>query len=137
MEENQQQTQRQQAEQPQRNIVGLAKQEDSVEDRKARLLRQADFFRVNIVRAKHHVKEGVRPEVMFHTALDHATWAVRSRVDTLLRPTGINVASIMPYAVSILGFITRRRLVKPALGVLAVAAGLAYYVQQRRGKTVF
>jgi hypothetical protein len=121
------------------NIIGLeaSAKDDPVGARMSQLKRQADFYRVGIVHAKATIKQGARPEALLHNALDHATWALRSRVDTLLRPTGINVASIMPYAVSILGFITRRRLVKPALGVLAVAAGLAYYVQRRRGKAVF
>ncbi len=123
-----------------KNIIGLEPADDSeasLATRKARLKRQADFYRVGIVHAKAGIKQGARPEALFHNALDHASWAVRTRVDNLLRPTGINVASIMPYAVSILGFITRRRLVKPALGALAAAAGLAYYVQQRRNKAAY
>ncbi len=123
-----------------KTIIGLAPADDSeasLATRKARLKRQADFYRVGIVHAKAGIKQGARPDALFHNALDHATWAVRTRVDSLLRPTGINVASIMPYAVSMLGFITRRRLVKPALGVLAAAAGLAYYVQQRRSKAAY
>ena len=127
---------RQQTDQAQRSIVGLAKQEDSLEERKARLLRQADFYRVNIVRAKHHVKEGVRPEVMFHTALDHATWAVRSRVDSILRPTGINVATIAPYALTIFGFLRKRRLVKPVMGVVAAVGAAVWYLQRRRTGTL-
>ena len=122
-----------------KNIIGLepADKAESLEVRKTRLKRQADFYRVGIVHSKASIKQGARPEALFHNALDHATWAVRTRVDSILRPTGINVASIMPYAVSILGFITRRRLVKPALGVLAAAAGVAYYVQQRRNKAAY
>ena len=122
-----------------KNIIGLepADKAESLEVRKTRLKRQADFYRVGIVHSKASIKQGARPEALFHNALDHATWAVRTRVDSILRPTGINVASIMPYAVSILGFITRRRLVKPALGVLAAAAGVASYVQQRRNKSAY
>ncbi len=122
-----------------KNIIGLepADKAESLDVRKARLKRQADFYRVGIVHSKASIKQGARPEALFHQALDHASWAVRTRVDSILRPTGINVASIMPYAVSILGFITRRRLVKPALGVLAAAAGVAYYVQQRRSKAAY
>lgn len=122
-----------------KNIIGLESGDDSaasVATRKARLKRQADFYRVGIVHAKAGIKLGARPEALFHHALDRATWVVRSRVDSILRPTGINVASILPYAVSILGFIKRRRLIKPALGVLA-AAGLAFYVKQRRNKALY
>jgi hypothetical protein len=123
-----------------KNIIGLegpGDKADSLAERKTRLKRQADFYRVGIVHAKASIRQGARPDALFHNALDHASWALRSRVDSILRPTGINVASIMPYAVSIFGFITRRKLVKPALGVLAVAAGLAYYVQQRRARAAY
>ncbi len=123
-----------------KNIIGLEPSHDkreSLDIRKARLKRQADFYRVGIVHARAHVRQGARPEALFHNALDHAGWALRSRVDSMLRPTGLNVAAIMPYAVSIFGFLTRRRLVKPALGILAAAAGAAYYVQQRRHKAAF
>ncbi|NHZ91938.1 hypothetical protein F2P45_23450 [Massilia sp. CCM 8733] len=121
------------------NIIGLEKSPgtggdkmDSVAERKARLLRQGDFYRVGIAHAKARIKHDARPDVLFHSALDHATWAVRSRIDSVLHPTGISVASIMPYAATIVGFITRRRLIKPALGVAAVLGGLAWYLQQRR-----
>jgi hypothetical protein len=121
-------------------IVGLeapVSKESALAERKERLLRQAEFYRVGIVHARAGIKQGARPEALFHTALDHATWAVRSRVDSLLRPTGINVATIMPFAVSLFGMIRRRRLVKPALGVLLAAAGVALYVQQRRAKAAY
>jgi hypothetical protein len=105
---------------------------ESLADRKAQLMRQGDFYRVGIAHAKQHIRQGARPDALFHQALDHATWAVRSRIDGLLRPTGISVASVMPYALSIIGFVTRRRLVKPALGITVALAALAWYAQQRR-----
>ena len=123
-----------------KNIIGLAPADydgDSLATRKARLKRQADFYRVGIVHAKAGIKQGARPEALFHKALDHAGWTLRSRVDSLLRPTGINVASIMPFAVNVLGFIRRRHLVKPTLGLLAAAAGAAFYVQQKRHKSAY
>ena len=123
-----------------KNIIGLRPADDSGDSlatRKARLKRQADFYRVGIVHAKASIKQGARPEALFHKALDHASWTLRSRVDSLLRPTGINVASVMPFAVSMLSFIRRRHLIKPALGVLAAAAGAAFYVQQRRHKRAY
>ena len=123
------------------SIVGLEGQSvsehDALAERKARLLRQAEFYRVGIVHARAGIKQGARPEALLHTALDHATWALRSRVDSLLRPTGINVAALMPFAASILGFITRRRLVKPALGVLVAVAAVALYAQQRRNRLAY
>lgn len=117
------------------NIIGLDTRKDgqgSVAERKARIKREGDFYRVGIVRSKAHVAQASRPESLFHSALDHASFAVRTRVDSLLRPTGINVATIMPYAVTAFGFLRSRRMVKPALGILAAVAGVAVYLQQRR-----
>ena len=105
---------------------------DSLAERKARLLRQGDFYRAGIVQSKAHIKQGARPENIFHTVVDHATFALRSRVDGLLRPTGISIGTIMPYAMSALSFINRRRLHKPALGVALLGAVAAWYVQRQR-----
>ena len=120
-------------------IIGLDKDPgkpasaaDALAERKSRLLRQAEFYRVGIVHARAGIKQAARPEALFHSALDHATWAVRTRVDALLRPTGINVASVMPYALTVFGFLRRRGMIKPALGVAAVLGGAAYYLQHRR-----
>jgi hypothetical protein len=123
-----------------KNIIGLDPADshaDTLASRKARLKRQADIYRVGIVHARAQIRHGARPEALFHQALDHAAWAVRTRVDTFLRPTGISVATILPYAGTIFGFLNRRRLIKPALGVLAAAAALAYYVQRRRSKAAY
>jgi hypothetical protein len=116
-------------------IIGLEKtpgQGDELAERKTRLLRQGDFYRAGIVHAKATISHGARPDVMFHSALDHATWAVRSRIDNVLKPTGVSVASLMPYAVTVLGFLRRRRLMKPAIGIAAAAAGIGWYLNQRR-----
>ena len=109
---------------------------DALDQRMTQLKRQADFYRVGIVHSKANIKQSARPEALFHRAIDHASWAIRSRVDRVLRPTGINVASVMPYAVSLLGLLRRRKLMKPALGVLAAAAAVAVYLRQRRAGTV-
>jgi hypothetical protein len=104
---------------------------DELAERKAALLRQGEYYRVGIVHAKATVKQDARPEAIFHRAIDHATWALRARVDGLLQPTGVNVSSLMPYAISIMGFLSRRRLVRPALGVVVAAGALAWYWQRR------
>lgn len=109
-----------------------AESRSEVSERKARLLRQGDFYRAGIVQAKAHIKHGAKPETIFHNAMDHATFALRSRVDGLLRPTGINVGTVMPYAMSIISFINRRRLHKPALGVAVLVGVAAWYANRQR-----
>ncbi|MES3024486.1 MAG: hypothetical protein V4857_23195 [Pseudomonadota bacterium] len=119
------------------NLTKPGDKEAALAERKAKLLRQGELYRVGIVHARAHVRNESRPEAIMHAAIEHASYAVRSRIDGLLAPTGINVASIMPYAATIMGFIARRRLVKPAIGVIAVVAGLAWYLQRRRTQAAY
>jgi hypothetical protein len=100
--------------------------------RKEELLREGAFFRSGVALAKAQIKHAARPEVLLHSAVDHATFALRSRADALLRPTGISVAALAPYAMAVLGFIRRRNLGKPALGVGLVLGALGWYVQRKR-----
>jgi len=105
-----------------------------IDQRKAQLIRQGEFYRVGLVHAKAQVKHGAQPATLFHTAVDHASYALRTRIDHLLRPTGMTVSSLAPYALTILGFIRRRRLGKQALAVAALLAGAGWYVQHRRNQ---
>jgi hypothetical protein len=101
-------------------------------ERKAELIRQGEFYRVGVVHSKAQVKYAARPENLFHSAVDHATWALRSRVDGLLQPTGASVATIMPYAMTIINFIRKRKMGKASLGVSLALAGIGWYLQRRR-----
>ena len=115
-------------------IVEVKDKPDDVDERKAQLIRQGEFYRVGVVHAKAQVKHAARPEVLFHSAVDHATWAVRSRVDGLLKPTGTSVSTLMPYVLTIYNFIRNRRVGKTSLGVAVVLAGVGFYLQQQRAK---
>ena len=122
-----------------KNIIGLdgpTGGKGGLAERKTQLKRQADYYRVGIVHSKANIKQSARPEALFHRVIDHASWAIRSRLDSVLRPTGVNITSVMPYAVSLLGLLRKRKLMKPALGVLAAAEGVAVYVKQRQSKTL-
>lgn len=106
----------------------------SHEERKRALLREGEFYRTGVAHARAQIKHGARPEVMFHTAIDHATWALRTRADALLKPTGTSVSVLAPYALTVLGFIRKRRLGKPALGIAALAGVAAWYLQRKRAQ---
>jgi hypothetical protein len=71
---------------------------------------------------------------MFHSVIDHATWALRTRADALLKPTGTSVSVLAPYALTVLGFIRKRRLGKPALGLALLLGGLGWYLQRKRAQ---
>lgn len=115
-------------------MVEVKDQLSELDQRKAQLIRQGEFYRIGVVHAKAQVKHAARPEALFHSAVDHATWAVRSRVDGLLQPTGASVASITPYVMAILSFIRRRKMGKASLALAVVAAGVGLYLQQRRAR---
>lgn len=105
-------------------------------ERKEELLRDGEFFRAGVAHAKAQIRHGARPEVLFHSAVDHATWAVRSRVDSLLHPTGMNVSSLAPYALTAFKFIRHRKLGKPALAIGVLLGVAGWYVRYRRAQQV-
>ncbi|MFL6673026.1 MAG: hypothetical protein ACJ8LG_07020 [Massilia sp.] len=116
--------------------TGLAGHKHSTDPalRKAELLREGEFFRAGVTHCKEQIKHGARPEVMLHSAIDHATWALRTRADALLRPTGTNVAALAPYALTVFNFVRRRRLGKPALGAAVLVGVAGWYMQRRRAQ---
>lgn len=99
--------------------------------RKEELMRDGEFFRAGVAHAKAQIRHGARPEVLFHSAVDHASYALRSRVDSLLHPTGFSVTSMAPYALTAFKFIRHRRLGKPALAI-GVLLGVAGWYWRRR-----
>lgn len=106
----------------------------STEERKRALLRDGEFYRTGVAHARAQVKHAARPEVMFHSVLDHATWVLRARADALLKPTGTSISVLAPYALTVLGFIRKRKLGKPAMGIAALAGAAAWYVQRKRAQ---
>lgn len=109
-----------------------AHDKDAQEQRKEQLLAEARLHRAAIVLAKQHIKHGARPEVIVHNALDHATYAVRTRLDALLTPAGLSVTAVAPYALRAFSYLRRRGQLKPALGVAALLAGAGWYLHHRR-----
>jgi hypothetical protein len=102
--------------------------------RKTELLRDGEFYRSGLAHAKAQIKHEARPEVMLHNVIDHATWALRTRADALLKPTGTSVSVLAPYALTVLGFIRKRRLGKPALGAAMLLGGLGWWLQRKRAQ---
>lgn len=103
-------------------------------ERKAELVRQGEFYRAGLVHSKAQVVHAARPEALFHSAVDHAGYAIRARVDSLLHPTGASVASIMPWALAAFKFLRQRRMGKAAIGAAVVLGGVGLFLQQRRAR---
>jgi hypothetical protein len=116
--------------------VEVKEPELSLEERKAQLLRQGEFYRVAALHAKVQLKQAARPEAMFHSAIDHLTWTLRARVDGLLQPTGTSVASLMPYVMAAIGFIRRRKTGSASLGVSLALAAIGWYLKRRQAQQV-
>lgn len=106
----------------------------SLEDRKAEILREGELHRQGMLLAKLHIKHGMKPDVIIHNAIDSATYAVRSRVDSVLTPAGLSMTALMPYAIKVFGILRRRRKLKPALGVAALLGGIGWYINRRRNQ---
>ena len=114
--------------------VEVKEPKGDVQERKAQLIREGEFYRVALVHAKAQVKHAARPEVLFHSAVDHATWAVRSRVDSLLKPTGASMATLAPILVTAVRIFRNRRMGIAGIASAVAIAGFGWYLQQRRLK---
>ena len=109
----------------------------SVAERKARIIRQGEMYRVGVVHDKAQVLHEAQPQALFHAAVDHATFALRSRVDSLLNPSGFSVGAILPYAMPVLRLLRNRRFGrkgKLALGAVALLGAAGVYYQQKRSR---
>ena len=102
--------------------------------RMAELKREGEFYRAGVTYAKAQVKHGARPEVMLHSALDNATWALRARADALLKPTGTSISVLMPYALSVFNFVRQRRLAKPAMAGAVLIGVASWFMKRRRAR---
>ena len=102
--------------------------------RMAELKREGEFYRAGVTYAKAQVKHGARPEVMLHSALDSATWALRARADAMLKPTGTSISVLMPYALGAFNFVRQRRMGKQVVGGAVLMAVAGWFMKRRRAR---
>ncbi|MET0267385.1 MAG: hypothetical protein ABW202_17440 [Duganella sp.] len=100
-----------------------------------RLIREGELYRIKVVHAKALVAQALQPDALMHGAVDHAVGLAQARLGGLFQPGGlskVNFKAVMPYAISIGSFIARKRLIKPVLGVVALAgAGVAWLLHRK------
>ena len=119
-----------------KHVTQTVKIKQTPAERIEELKRDGEFFRAGVAHSKAQIRHGARPEVLFHSAVDHATFAVRSRVDSLLHPTGFSVASMAPYALTAIKFIRHRKLGKPALAIGVLLGVAGWYWRHRQAQQV-
>jgi hypothetical protein len=102
---------------------------------KQKLIREGELYRIKVVHAKALVANALHPDALFHGAVDHAVGMAKARMGSLLQPgglNGVNLKSLMPYALTVGSFIARKRLIKPAIGVaLALGVGVAWLLRRK------
>lgn len=109
---------------------------------KQRLIREGELLRIKVVHSKALVGQALQPDALMHGAVDHAVALAQARLGGLLQPGGggmlgglnfKSLKSLMPYALTVGSFIARKRLIKPALAVAAVAGlGVAWLLRHKR-----
>jgi hypothetical protein len=102
---------------------------------KQKLIREGELYRIKVVHAKALLSNALHPDALFHGAVDQALGMARARLGGLLQPgglSGVNIKSLMPYALTVGSFIARKRLIKPAIGVaLALGVGVAWLLRRK------
>jgi hypothetical protein len=106
---------------------------------KQRLIREGELYRIKVVHSKALVGNALHPDALFHGAVEHAVGMARARLGGLLQPgglggalSGVNVKSLLPYAMTVGSFVVRRRLLKPAIGVaLVLGVGVAWLMRRK------
>jgi hypothetical protein len=96
--------------------------------RKAKLLLDGAVCRIGIVDAKATVAHGLRAESLIHSAVEHAVGFAGARLEAMLAPAGSRFPALMPLAVAAFSYLSRKKLLKPAIGaglVVAMVAALA------------
>jgi hypothetical protein len=117
----------------------MTKQEEAaaLTAEKQRVIREGELYRIKLVHSKALVGQALHPDALMHGAIDHAVGLAQARLGGLLQPGGlggINIKSLkalMPYALTVGSFIARRRLIKPAIAVVGVAAAGAAWLMRR------
>lgn len=103
----------------------------SAQARKRQLIAEGELYRVGIVHARANVGHALRPETLLQGVVETATGFAGHRVEALLAPGGARLQTIMPYVLTALSFIGRKKLVKPALVLVAAAAGAAAWFRRK------
>lgn len=101
--------------------------------RKEKLIADGALYRVELVRAKVHVTHSLRPDALWNGVLTQVLGLATGRVQQLFAPGGLRIQTVMPYVLAGFSLIARKKMIKPALGIGAVAVlALVWLVRKRQ-----
>ncbi|MEN3292912.1 MAG: hypothetical protein V7642_2165 [Burkholderiales bacterium] len=109
-------------------MINNAVQAAALADRKAKLLLDGEAYRVGIVHAKASVGHGFGVESLIHSVVKHALGFAGAGLEAVLAPTGGRFQALMPLAVLACSWLSRKKILKPAIGaglVVVTVAALA------------
>lgn len=98
---------------------------------KRKLIADGELYRVGLVCAKALVAQELRPEALWQGVLSHALGFAAKHVEHILAPSGLRLQSVMPYLLTGMSLIARKKMVKPALGVI-VALAVTWLIRKKR-----
>jgi hypothetical protein len=104
-------------------------------DSKARLLRDGAIYRAGIVHAKTTLVHGLRAESLIHSAVEDAIDFAGARLEAVLAPTAGRFQVLMPLAVAAFSYLSREKLLKPAIGAGLVVAAVVAVAGRRNGSS--
>lgn len=119
-------------------------QRRTLQANKDRLIKEGELYRISVLHSKALVVNALHPEALLHGAFDHAVGVAQARLGGLLGGgggsggdgrsflSGFNYKALMPYAITVGSFIARKRLIKPALALTVVGAGVAAWLLRRK-----
>lgn len=101
---------------------------------KQKLIAQGELFRVGIIHSRANVGHALRPEALLQGVVDNALGFASHRVEGLMAPGGFRLQMVMPYIWPVLTYFGRnKKMVKPAIGIVAVAAGaVGWWLRRKR-----
>lgn len=106
---------------------------------KEKLIREGELYRLTTLRSKYEVAHALQPQALLHGAVDHALGLLQGRLGGMLSGqggglSGANLKTILPYALTLGSWVVRKRMLKPALVVGALAAAGVYWLLRRQPK---
>lgn len=96
----------------------------SLADRKAQLLLQGEIHRLGLLKAQMTVMQSLNAQTLVQRAVEQVLGFAGNRVVAMAGGEGISPAALIPLAANAFSFLSRKKLLKPLIGMGIVAGTL-------------